>query len=459
MIRPMTASAVALLLSACSLAPKYDRPDAPVPTSWPVGDAYVVQRDAALPTVSYADLFRDVRLRTLIGQALQNNRDIRIAAANIAEARAQTRISRSAQLPSVDATGAARIEGRSNAEGFEADIGIARFELDLFGRLRNATAAERARALSTEAAARTVRISLIAELADTWASYAADRDLLQIARDTATNAERSVALTRVRLEGGVAPRTDLRQAEQILASAQGDVAAQTAALAQDENLIRLLVGAEFDRSLLPAEITDVAAGIATLPAGTRSEVLLRRPDVLEAELLLRAANADIGSARAALFPQISLTGLLGVASDALSTLFTSGALSATAGASVAVPLFDAGGRAANVTAAKARRDAALAAYERAVQTAFREVADALATQGTIADRLQAAALNTAASADAARLVEARYKGGVDSFLSNLDAQRALYAARRGENAVLLLVVRNRIDLYRSLGGDSLTEAR
>lgn len=459
MMRMVATSALALLLGACSLVPKYERPEAPVPVSWPSGDAYVMQRDAALPAVTYADLFRDARLQALIVQALQNNRDLRIAAANIEEARAQVRISRSSQLPTVDATGATSVEGRSNTERVEADIGISRFELDLFGRLRNATVAERSRALSTEAAARTVRISLIAELADAWATYASDRELLQIARDTAANAERSVALTRARLEGGVAPRTDLRQAEQILATARGDVAVQTAALAQDENLIRLLVGAEFDRALLPTGLGEVGASIATLPAGTSSEVLLRRPDVLEAEYLLRAANANIGVARAALFPQISLTGLLGVASDALSTLFTSGALSATAGASVSVPLFDAGGRAANVTAAKARRDAALASYERAIQTAFREVADALATQGTLSDRFKAASLNTAASADAARLVEARYRGGVDSFLSNLDAQRALYAARRSENAVLLLAVRNRIDLYRSLGGDSLTEAR
>jgi multidrug efflux system outer membrane protein len=443
------------LLSACSLAPTYDRPSAPVPVSWPVGDAYLAQREASLPSITYADLFRDARLQSLIRQALDNNRDLQIAAANVEAARAQVRIARSAQLPSVDASGAASIEGRSNAERYAVDAGISGFELDLFGRLRNATAAERARALSTEAAARTVRISLIAELADAWATYAADRDLLAIARDTVANAQRSVVLTRARLEGGIAPRTDLRQAEQILATAQGDVAAQTTALAQDENLIRLLVGAAFDRTLLPGTMAEAGASIAALPAGTSADVLLRRPDVVEAEYLLQAANADIGVARAELFPRISLTGLLGLASDALSTLFTSGSLSATAGAGVAVPLFDAGGRRAGVDVSKARRDAARANYERAIQTAFREVADALATQGTLADRLQAAALNTAAAADTARLVAARYKGGVDSFLANLDAQRALYNARRSENAVLLLAIRNRVDLYRSLGGDSL----
>lgn len=458
MIRPIALAAAALSLGACSLAPKYDRPVAPVPASWPAGDAYLAQREAALPSVTYADLFRDPRLQALICQALDANRDIRIAAANVEAARAQVRIARSAQLPSVDAAGSASVEGRRDTERYTLEGGISRFEVDLFGRLRNATAAERARALSTEAAARTVRISLIAELADAWATYAADRDLLRIAQDTVANAERSVVLTKARLDGGIAPRTDLRQAEQILATARGDVAQQTAALAQDENLIRLLVGAEFDRALLPSGISEAGAAIAALPAGTQSEVLLRRPDVLEAEYLLRAANADVGVARAELFPSLSLTGLLGLASDALSTLVTSASLSATAGAAVNVPLFDAGGRQAGVAASKARLQAARANYERAIQTAFREVADALAIQGTVSRRLEAAALNTAAAADTARLVEARYKGGVDSFLANLDAQRALYAARRNENGVLLLAVRNRIDLYRSLGADSFDGA-
>lgn len=457
MIRRLAPSALMFLLGACSLSPKYDRPVAPVPASWPAGDAYLAQREAALPSVRYADLFRDPRLQTLIQQALDTNRDIRIAAANVEAARAQVRIARSAQLPSVDASGSATVEGRSNTERYTLDAGISRFELDLFGRLRNLTASERARVLSTEAAARTVRISLIADLVDAWATYAADQDLLRIAQDTVANAERSVALTKARLEGGVAPRTDLRQAEQILATARDDVAEQTAALAQDENLIRLLVGADFDRALLPTSVAEAGAAIVALQAGTQSEVLLRRPDVLEAEYLLRAANADVGVARAELFPSISLTGLLGLASDALSTLVTSGSLSATAGAAVNVPLFDAGGRQAGVTVSRARLQAARANYERAIQIAFREVSDALATQGTLSRRLDAAELNTAAAADTARLVEARYKGGVDSFLANLDAQRTLYAARRNENAVLLLAVRNRIDLYRSLGADSFAE--
>jgi multidrug efflux system outer membrane protein len=258
----------------------------------------------------------------------------------------------------------------------------------------------------------------------------------------------------MRLEGGIAPRTDVRQAEQVLATAEGDVAALTAALAQDENLIRLLLGSEVDPALLPAGLAEVFPSVATLPAGTDSAVLLRRPDIVEAEYQLRAANADIGVARAEMFPRISLTGLVGLASDTLGSLLSGDFFPTTLGADVAYTIFDAGGRRANVAVSEAQRDAALAAYERAIQTAFREVADALAVQGTIGEQLRAARVNSEAAADAASLTEARYRGGVDSFLANLVAQRSLYTARRAETGVMLAGVRNRIDLYRALGADA-----
>ena len=299
-----------------------------------------------------------------------------------------------------------------------------------------------------------MRLALVADLATAWAIYAADRDLLAIARETAGNARRAVELTQRRLEGGIAPRTDLRQAEQVLATAEGDLAELTAAVAQDENLIRLLVGGPVDPALLPAGLDEVFAAVAALPAGTDSAVLLRRPDVLEAEYRLRAANADIGVARAALFPRIALTGLAGLASDALGALFTGGALTATVGADAAYTIFDAGGRRADVAVSEAQRDAALAAYERAIQAAFREVADTLAVQGTIGEQLRAAQINREAAADTAALTEARYRGGIESFLANLVAQRSLYAARQRETAVMLTVVRNRIDLYRALAADA-----
>ena len=451
-----TALTLALALPACSMAPKYVQPASPVPVSWPVGDAYLAQSEAAVPAVSYRDIFRDPRFQSLVEQALASNRDLRVAAANIAAARAQVRVQRAQQFPEISVSASAQRDSGANSaprSSYALDAGVSAFELDLFGRLASATDAERQRALGTEAAARTVRLALVSDLATAWANHAADAELLRIARDTAANATRSVTLTGARLKGGVAPRTDLRQAELILATAQADVAAQTTALAQDRNLIQLLVGAPFDPTLLPERLDEVARSIAVLPAGTSSEVLLRRPDVVEAEYALRAANAEIGVARAAMFPRISLTGLAGFASDALGALFDSGAFHTTLGGSASQAIFSAGGVRAGVAVSKAQRDAALAGYEKAIQTAFREVADALARQGTIADELSASSLRLTASADTARLAEARYRGGVDSSLQNLDAQRSLYAAQQQDIAVRLAQVTNRVELYRTLGGD------
>lgn len=454
----------AMALAACSLAPRYVAPTPPVSVSWPVGDAYLSQSEANLPLVSYRDIFRDPRLQTLMEQALANNRDLRTAAANVAAARAQIRVARANQFPAIGASGSAtRTEqgGGPSGDGWSYSVqgGISSFELDLFGKLANATAAQRDTALSTEASARTVRLGLVSDLALAWATYAADLDLFSIAQSTVRNAEDSVRLTEARLKGGVAPRTDLSQALQVLETARGDVASQRTALAQDINAIRLLVGTDFDHAQLPGGIVEVNDELAVLPAGTSSRVLLRRPDVVSAEYDLRAANANIGVARAALFPTISLTGLAGFASNALSSLFDGGAFKTTAGADASWSIFNAGGKAANVTVAKARRDAALATYEKAIQTAFREVADALADQGTLTERLHAAAAFTAAARDTARLTEATYKQGIASSLDNLDAQRSLYSARKAEIAVRLQAAANRITLYRVLGGDQATAPR
>lgn len=461
-----------LTVSACSMAPPYRQPAPPVPPSWPVGDAYLARTEAMVPTLSYRDIFRDARLQALVEQALVNNRDLRQAAANLAAARAQVRVQRAQQFPEivVGAT-ASRSEGGAGTNqntgattrtvarsSFALDAGISAFELDLFGRLANATDAERQRALSTEAAARTVRLGLVADLATAWANHAADAELLRIAQDTAASARRSVELTGARLKGGIAPRTDLRQAEQILFTAEADVAAQTTALAQDVNLVQLLVGAPVDPALLPVRLDEVVQSVAVLPPGTGSEILLRRPDVLEAEYALRAANAEIGVARAAMFPRITLTGALGFASNALRTLFDAGTFTKSVSGDASQAIFSAGGVRAGVAVSKAQRDAAVAVYEKAIQTAFREVADALARQGTIADEMRASSARVTASRDTARLTEARYRGGVDSYLLNLDAQRSLYSAQQQEIATRLTLVSNRVALYRALGGDQASPA-
>jgi outer membrane protein, multidrug efflux system len=452
-----SAAILALLASGCaSMQPAYVRPDPAISASWPTGDPYLRQAEAALPAVTYRDIFRDPRLQALIEQALVNNRDLMAAVANIAAAREQVRIQRAEQFPqvgagaSVDATGS----GSNTSARYQAGLSVPSFEVDLFGRLRSLTDVQRNRYFATESAARATRLALVADIAAAWLTYAADASLLRIAQDTAASADKSVRLTRARLEGGIAPRTDLRQAQQVLETARADLAAQRTALAQDVNLLQLLVGAPIDPRLLPASIDQAAPTVAELPAGLSSTVLLRRPDVVEAEYQLRAANAQIGAARAALFPRITLTGLLGFASNALSGLF-SGGLAWSAGADAAQTIFDAGARRANVRLTEAQKAAAVATYQRTVQTAFREVADALARRGTMGEELRARQAQQEAAADTFALTEARYRNGIDSFLASLDAQRSYYAAQRTLVLSRLVAATNLVDIYETLGGDSL----
>ena len=453
------AALVALLATSCAtMEPRYARPDASIPASWPTGDAYLRQSEAALPAVTYRDIFRDARLQALIGQALTNNRDLMVAAANIAAAREQYRIQRANRLPTVNANAGVTATGdrdKAISANYQAGLSVPSFELDLFGRLRSLSHAQLERYFATEAAARSTRLALVSDIADAWLTHAADTSLLLIARQTAANAEKSVRLTRARLEGGIAPRTDLRQAEEVLTNAQADLARQRTAVAQDVNLLQLLVGAPINPALLPGSIDEAAPTIAELPAGLDSYVLLRRPDVVQAEYELRAANAEIGAARAALFPRISLTGLLGLASSALVKLFTGGAFGWSAGADATYPIFNAGAGRANVRLTEAQRAAAVATYQKTIQTAFREVSDALARRGTMEEELSARQRQQAAAADVYLLTEARYRNGIDSFLSSLDAQRSYYSAQQILVQAKLTAAQNWVDLYRSLGGDSL----
>ncbi|MDB5702922.1 MAG: transporter [Sphingomonas bacterium] len=451
---------VALALAGCmSMEPPYVRPDPAIPASWPAGDAYLRQSEATLPTVTYRDIFRDPRLQSLIGQALVNNRDLMIAAANIAAARAQYHIQRAASLPQVNANAGATRTTTAGASGantsYTAGVGVPGFELDLFGRVASLSHAQLQRFLATEAGARATRLTLVANIADAWLLYASDASLLKIAGDTAASAERSVQLTSARLQGGIAPRTDLTQAQQVLETARADLADQRTALAQDVNLLQLLTGAPVDTRLLPQSIDEAAATIAELPPGLDSHVLLRRPDVVQAEYQLRAANAEIGAARAALFPSISLTGLLGLASNALAGLFSGGVFTWSASAGASYPIFSGGAGKANVQLTRAQRDAAIATYQQAIQVAFREVSDALARRGTMDDQLRAREANLAAASDTYRLSDARYRAGIDPFLSNLIAQRSFYAAQQSLVLSRLESATNRVSLYQTLGGDSL----
>jgi multidrug efflux system outer membrane protein len=496
-MRRCTSLIAAAALTGCSFAPTYVRPEPPVPASWPVGDAYLRQSEASLPALTYTQVFRDARLQTIIGQALAQNRDLRIAAANIQAARAQYRIQRAELFPQLDATGrytyadtgsgarSTATSGSGNGTGtgtgtgttpgttpgvgggttgsvvtssssnstYSVNLGTTAFELDLFGRIRSLSAAALDRYFATEAAARATRLTLVGDVATVWLNYAADQSLLRIAQDTAASAERSVQLTQARLRGGIAPRTDLRQAQQILFTAQSDLAELRTAVAQDVSALQLLVGAPIDPALLPGSVEEILPTVAAPPAGLDSTILLRRPDVVQAEYTLRAANAEIGAARADLFPRISLTGLVGFTSSALSALFSNGAFNYSVAPAVSYPIFRAGAGRAGVAYSQAQRDAALSDYERTIQIAFRETADALARQGTIVDQRVADGNLVDAAQDTFRLTEARYRGGVDTFLSSLDAQRSLYTAQRSLVATQLADASNRVTLYRVLGGD------
>jgi multidrug efflux system outer membrane protein len=299
---------------------------------------------------------------------------------------------------------------------------------------------------------------MVGQIATTYFQLAADNSLLAVARDTAANAEHAVTLTNERLVGGVSSRIDLREAQTILDQARSDVANQTTLVAQDRNALQLLVGAPIPDNFIPASIESVDSQVSELPAGLSSTILLRRPDVVEAEYQLRAANARIGAARAAFFPTISLTGLLGLASSTLTGLFSTNAFNFHAGGNASVPIFDGGANRGNLAFARAQQQLFLAQYEQTIQTAFREVSDALARRGTIAAQMAAQTDLVAHSRDAYQLSEARYRIGIEEFLTTLVAQRTLYQSEQSLIRTRLTRATNLADLYQTLGGDALIEA-
>lgn len=478
----MIGRAAALLplcaLAACNLAPAYQRPAPAIPAMLPSAGQPAEPAPASL---SYRDIFRDPRLVALIDQALSSNQDLKAALANVESARALVTVARADLFPQLDAnasattsdssnetranggtTGGVGIGGNGASTGgrrttYNANLGVS-WEIDLFGRLRNLNTAAFDQYLATDAARRGTRLSVVAGVANAWLTLAADRSLLAAARETRTSAAKSVELTQALLRGGVAPRTSLRQAETILSQAEADQANLETAVAQDRNAIELLVGAPVADALLPVSIESLEGSLAELPAGLDSSVLLRRPDVVQAEYELRAANARIGAARAAFFPRISLTALAGFASSALSSLFDGGAFTWSVAPTAAVPIFDGGANLGNLRYSKAQRDLATANYQRAIQAAFRDVADALARRATIDRQLAASARLDAAARDSLFLGTARFREGIDPYLNLLDAQRTAYGAARTLAQARLLKAQNLVTLYQSLGGDQLIDA-
>lgn len=463
------------LLTACNLAPKYDRPGAPIPAALPAGGVYpAAPSDAAdVTAIGWRDFFTDARLRDTIALALENNRDLRLAAANVLAARAQYRVQRADILPSIGATGSAtytnNIVGLGGGAGagagagggaanvgdiqfYSANIGLSAFEIDLFGRIRNLTRAAQEQYFASTEGERAARIALIGEVANAWLTLAADRDQLRLSRETLTTYEKTLELTRARFRIGVASELEAKQTEALYQAARNDIAVLETRIAQDRNALELLTGASVPEAVLPTGLAEAPATRDALPAGLPSDILLRRPDVLQAEHQLIAQNANIGAARAAFFPRLSLTATLGTISTALSGLFGAGTGTYTVAPQATLPIFDAGRNVANVRLAEAQRSAAVATYEKTIQTAFREVADALAQRGTIGEQVSAQRARADAAAVAARLSDARYRAGVDSFLTALDAERTRYAAQQQLVTTRLAQATNLVTLYRTLGG-------
>jgi multidrug efflux system outer membrane protein len=466
------AAAVAAILGACTLEPHYDRPAAPVP---PLEGGTAGGTAAA--DIGWREFFPDPQLQQLIELALAQNRDLRVAALNVQSAQAQYRIQRAQLFPTIDASGVEQVEripigvleaeNPSGAGGagtaralpsgiivrtFDVGVGFTSYELDLFGRIRSLSHAALQQYFSSAETRRSVQLTLVSEIATAYLTVLADQTLLDITRETLKSQQDSYALTEKLFNGGTSTELALRQAESTVDTAQANLALYNRQLAQDRDALQLLLGAPIPEGIDFSRGLDRGNVIAELDEGIPSDVLVRRPDVLAAEHQLVAANAQIGAARAAFLPAISLTGNFGTESTQLSGLFKAGSRAWTFSPDISVPIFAGGANLANLQATKLARDTAVAQYEKAIQTAFREVADALVARGTLDDQLAAQQALVNASEKAYRLADMRYRGGVDSFLTALVAQVTLYNAQQQLENVRLTRLQNLVTLYKALGG-------
>ncbi|QGP78312.1 efflux transporter outer membrane subunit [Sphingobium sp. CAP-1] len=460
--KALGAVTLSLALAACDMAPKYVRPELPVPAASPQGDAYAANGEtgAVMPAdTAWRDFFTDARLARVIETALANNRDLRVAAANVEQARAQYKVQRADLLPAVTAGGTATYQdtpfsqvGSGRTDLYQTQLGISAWEIDLFGKLRNQTRSAQESFLASAETRNAAQISLIAETASAWLTMAADQDRLRIARDLEQAFGKTLDLTKARFDRGVASELEVRQAQTSHDSARSAIAEATTLVAQDQNALNLLAGTTVAAADLPDGLPQAGATLDNLPANLSSDVLLRRPDILAAEHDLRGANANIGAARAAFFPTVSLTAAFGSLSLGLSNLFGSGSSFWSVAPTASLPIFDFGKNKGNLRYARATYDAMLATYEKSVQTGFREVADALARRGTMGQQLDAQMSQRDAARVAYTLSEARFRAGVDDFLTTLDSQRTLYSAEQSLVATRLTRASNMVDLYRAMGG-------
>jgi outer membrane protein, multidrug efflux system len=462
LIRITATVALSATLGACTLAPRYDRPASPVaPTYENATPAAAAATPAA--EIAWREFFPDVELQRLIRRALDNNRDLRIATLNVEAARAQYRIRQADIVPAIDAVGQAdnqRAPASVSQTGvstltrtYSAGLGVSAFELDLFGRVRSMRRAALEDYFSLEETRTAAQLALVSEVANAWLTLIADRELLRLATETRDSQRKSFDLTKLRFDSGVSSEIDLHRSETAWRQAEVDIAAQTRRVAQDRNALSLLVGEPLPPDTGAGEhAIDAQTFSKELPAGLPAELLTRRPDIRAAEHSLKAANADIGAARAAFFPSIGLTGFHGNASDDLSALFQPGHTSWSFTPQIRLPIFAGGANLASLRLANVRKRVEVARYEQSIQVAFREVADALVARATFVDQLRAQEALTAASEASYQLADVRYRGGVDSHLSALIAQRDYYDAQRALIETRLAEASTLVQLYSALGG-------
>jgi len=446
-------------LGACSLTPTLQHPPAPVPASFPVASA-VPASTVPASALGWRTMFGDPRLQRLIDLALENNRDLRLATLNVQAARARSNIQRAARLPAVglDATHRRERTLTTDATGRELDqqtgvnVALSAFELDLFGRVRTLSDAALARYLASEQGRDAAQIALVGAVADAYFTQRLAEEQLQLSERTLADWRQSLALARLLKQAEQNSSLDVAQAEGQVALAEADVEGRRRALAEADNALQLLVGSELPGDLPPAVSLERQPVIARLPAGLPADLLLTRPDLRQAEQMLVAANADIGAARAAFFPQISLTASFGYASASLGALFDPAREVWRFAPQISQPLFQGGRLRAELRLAEVRKSEAVAQYERAIQVAFREVADALAGTATFDRQIEAQRRAVNATQRSLELSELRYRAGLDGRLDLLDAQRQLYASRQALLDLRRAEIANRVALYKALGG-------
>lgn len=456
-LKQATLTVLAVSLVACgSMAPDYKRPEAPVPAHFPLSSP-AVEGSVAAADMPWKTFFGDERLQKLIQIALDNNRDLRIALLNVEAAKAQVDSRKADLWPTVYAgAGVTRGTASDGSIGNTFNAGVTipstlAYEVDLFGRLHSLSDTAFAQYLASTEAGRAAQISLVGAVATSFFALQADRAQVELAQQTAKTREDSLGLIKLRFDNGASSQLDLSQAQSLLEGARVSLAQSTRQRMLDENALNLLLGQIAPPELLAGN-SRVTVELVEPPTGLPSEVLLRRPDVRQAEQQLLAANANIGAARAAFFPSIYLSTSVGSVSNQLENLFTSGSFAWSLAPQLLLPIFDAGRNQATLTSAKATREVAVAQYEKAIQSAFREVADALAGRATLKQQYQAQQSQTQAEVERSRLTELRYRTGASSYLEVLDAQRSLFAAQQAELQLNAQVQQNLATFYRVLGG-------